>query len=492
MNIRRHGRRFAWLMIGAAIGTTVVLVLGLGIPVGADDRTSPAVLGVGVAGAVLLGGLLGLVPGVRELEVTAARSMLGIETELVVPRRPGLIHRLQDVAWVQVHLLLGLVAAGCLTMLLPASVVLVLDAVRGAGADTVLSIPTGELGRVAAVGLGLLGAVVALIAAAPLGALAAHLAPRLLGPTARDRLEVALAKAEREADRIRIARDLHDGIGHDLTIVSIQASAGRRVLEHDPAATAQALERIESTAREALEELDAVLAQLRDEQTGKPSGRRNAAASDAADSGAGDSGAGGSGAAGSGAAGSGATGPQGTGPDAPGPERLASDAADPDSSAGGSSALDSSAPASRLEQVMDDHRAAGMDLRLRGALPSELSPLQGAHLVRIVGELLTNAHRHGAAGPVHLAIRAGEGPTGQAAMTITVENPRKPSAAADPSAHGGPSSPLDEAGPVRGGRGLTGMRERLELWGGTLEAGPDDGAWRARAVVPLLEERTQP
>ena len=293
MNIRRHGRRFAWLMIGAAIGTTVVLVLGLGIPVGADDRTSPAVLGVGVAGAVLLGGLLGLVPGVRELEVTAARSMLGIETELVVPRRPGLIHRLQDVAWVQVHLLLGLVAAGCLTMLLPASVVLVLDAVRGAGADTVLPIPTGELGRVAAVGLGLLGAVVALIAAAPLGALAAHLAPRLLGPTARDRLEVALAKAEREADRIRIARDLHDGIGHDLTIVSIQASAGRRVLEHDPAATAQALERIESTAREALEELDAVLAQLRDEQTGKPSGRRNAAAFDAADSGAGDSGAGG-------------------------------------------------------------------------------------------------------------------------------------------------------------------------------------------------------
>ena len=497
MNIRRHGRRFAWLMIGAAIGTTVVLVLGLGIPVGADDRTSPAVLGVGVAGAVLLGGLLGLVPGVRELEVTAARSMLGIETELVVPRRPGLIHRLQDVAWVQVHLLLGLVAAGCLTMLLPASVVLVLDAVRGAGADTVLPIPTGELGRVAAVGLGLLGAVVALIAAAPLGALAAHLAPRLLGPTARDRLEVALAKAEREADRIRIARDLHDGIGHDLTIVSIQASAGRRVLEHDPAATAQALERIESTAREALEELDAVLAQLRDEQTGKPSGRRNAAAFDAAgsaaaDSGAGDSGAGGSGAAGSGAAGSGATGPQGTGPDAPGPERLVSDAADPDSSAGGSSALDSSAPASRLEQVMDDHRAAGMDLRLRGALPSELSPLQGEHLVRIVGELLTNAHRHGAAGPVHLAIRAGEGPTGQAAMTITVENPRKPSAAADPSAHGGPSSPLDEAGPVRGGRGLTGMRERLELWGGTLEAGPDDGAWRARAVVPLLEERTQP
>src|SRR5699024_11413061 len=97
-----------------------------------------------------------------------------------------------------------------------------------------------------------------------------------------------------------------------------------RVLEHDPAATAQALERIESTAREALEELDAVLAQLRDEQTGKPSGRRNAAAFDAADSGAGDSGAGGSGAAGAGGAGSGATGPPGTGPDAAGPGRGAS------------------------------------------------------------------------------------------------------------------------------------------------------------------------
>lgn len=462
MNIRRHGRRFAWLMVGAAIGTTVVLVLGMGIPVGTDARTSPAALISGVAGAVLLGGLLGLVPGVRELEVTGARSMLGTQAELVVPRRPGLLHRLQDVAWVQLHLLLGLLAAGCLTMLLPASVVLVLESVRGAGAGTVIPIPTSMLGRAAAVGLGLLGAVVALTAAAPLGSLAARLAPRLLGPTARDRLEVALAKAEREADRIRIARDLHDGIGHDLTIVSIQASAGRRVLERDPSATAQALERIETTARGALEELDAVLAQLRDESTGERPGRRNATAPDA-------------------------TGSSATAPDATGPNRSASDSTGSDSSAGGPSA-----PAPRLEQVTGDHRAAGMDLRAQGALPSELPPLQGEHLVRIVGELLTNAHRHGAAGPVHLSIRAGEGMTGDAATIITVDNPLKPSAAADPSSHGGSGSSLADPGSSRGGRGLIGMRERLELWGGTLEAGPDDGAWRARAVVPLLEERTQP
>src|SRR5699024_39716 len=84
------------------------------------------------------------------------------------------------------------------------------------------------------------------------------------------------------------------------------------------------------------------------------------------------------------------------------------------------------------------------------ALPSEQSPLQGEHLVRSVGELLTNAHRHGSAGPVHLAIRAGEGPTGQSAMNITFAAPRTPPAAADPSAHGGPCPSTVDAGPGRG------------------------------------------
>ena len=498
MNIRRHGRRFAWLMIGAAIGTTVVLVLGLGIPLGAESRTSPVVLLVGVAGAVLLGGLLGLVPGVRELEVTGARSMLGVETELVVPRRPGLIHRVQDVAWVQLHLLLGMLAASCLTMLLPASTVLALESLQG-GPGTVLPIPASVTGRIAAAGLGLLGMVAALGAAAPFGALAAHLAPRLLGPTARDRLEVALARAAREADRIRIARDLHDGIGHALTIVSIQAAAGGRVLERDRDAAGRAFDRIEATTRGALEELDVVLAQLRDEQGADGAGRATSA------------------------------GQAPSAPDPAGPGLAGPDPAGPDPDRPVASDFDRSGLRRRLEHVAEDHRAAGMELHEQFHLPAGLPQLQREHLVRVVGELLTNAHRHGAAGPVHLTIRAAAGPSGEPATALTVENPLPVQEAVDPAGDdpggddpagrdsaGGDSAGSDPAGrdPVgrdsagrdpagsdpagrdsassRGGRGLAGLREQLELWGGTLEAGPRDGTWRARALVPTLTERTEP
>lgn len=36
------------------------------------------------------------------------------------------------------------------------------------------------------------------------------------------------------------------------------------------------------------------------------------------------------------------------------------------------------------------------------------------------------------------------------------------------------------------GRGLAGMRERVEIFGGTLEAGPEsDGGWRLRATFPV-------
>lgn len=74
---------------------------------------------------------------------------------------------------------------------------------------------------------------------------------------------MALARLEAEAEHARLARELHDGIGHALTIIGLQAAAGRRTLDRAPDRSGVALGRIEQAARQALTELDAMLALLR-------------------------------------------------------------------------------------------------------------------------------------------------------------------------------------------------------------------------------------
>lgn len=94
------------------------------------------------------------------------------------------------------------------------------------------------------------------------------LAPRLLGPSAAERLALA---AERElllAERNRIAHELHDSIGHTLTAATIQAAVAGEVLSADPAAARAAMRSIEESTRAALEDLDYVLGVLREEQLG--------------------------------------------------------------------------------------------------------------------------------------------------------------------------------------------------------------------------------
>lgn len=68
----------------------------------------------------------------------------------------------------------------------------------------------------------------------------------------------------RRSEHTRLARELHDGIGHALTLINVQAVAGRRLVTHDPSRAATSLAAIEDTARSALTELDAMLGILRD------------------------------------------------------------------------------------------------------------------------------------------------------------------------------------------------------------------------------------
>jgi signal transduction histidine kinase len=73
-----------------------------------------------------------------------------------------------------------------------------------------------------------------------------------------ERAQHAREEEERRAvvaERSRVARELHDVLAHDLSVMVIQAAAGRRVVERDPGAAAEAARLIERTGREALAEL---------------------------------------------------------------------------------------------------------------------------------------------------------------------------------------------------------------------------------------------
>ncbi|MCZ4515841.1 histidine kinase, partial [Streptomyces sp. ActVer] len=78
-----------------------------------------------------------------------------------------------------------------------------------------------------------------------------------------------VAYAEEEArlraieERLRIARELHDVIGHNISMINVQAGAALHRLKKDPAQAENALGAIKSSSRETLRELRATLGVLR-------------------------------------------------------------------------------------------------------------------------------------------------------------------------------------------------------------------------------------
>ena len=66
-----------------------------------------------------------------------------------------------------------------------------------------------------------------------------------------------------EEERARIARELHDVVGHALGVIVLQAEGGRRLLGADPNETGRALQTIERTGREALTEMRRLVDMLR-------------------------------------------------------------------------------------------------------------------------------------------------------------------------------------------------------------------------------------
>ncbi|MFD4377297.1 sensor histidine kinase [Streptomyces sp. NPDC058486] len=102
------------------------------------------------------------------------------------------------------------------------------------------------------------------------GRLDTRVARRLLGPSVKERMAALEDRTERLLERNRIARELHDSLGHALTLAVVQAGAARAA--KDPEFTDRALATIEETGRAALEDLERVLLLLRETGRRRPSG----------------------------------------------------------------------------------------------------------------------------------------------------------------------------------------------------------------------------
>lgn len=100
------------------------------------------------------------------------------------------------------------------------------------------------------------------------GLAAAHrsIARWALGPRTKDIARVATERAELAEEQVRIDQELHDSIGHMITMNVIQAGAGAHVFDTDPEFARQALKNIEERGRAAMGELDRIIATIRGDQ----------------------------------------------------------------------------------------------------------------------------------------------------------------------------------------------------------------------------------
>jgi signal transduction histidine kinase len=201
----------------------------------------------------------------------------------------------------------------------------------------------------------------------------------------------ALARAAVVDERLRIARDLHDVGAHSLSMIVLQAEAGKRAAERDPAGAERAAETIAAAADAAIGEVDGLV--------------RGAL---------------------------------------------------PQTGLAG------------IEALAEDARARGLTVATSiGAGHAALSADVESVAYRVVQEALTNVVKHAGPTVVRVTVEV-DGEALRVSITDGGSLTRRPD-----SLHGG-------------GHGLAGMRERCELVGGSLDAGPrEDGGFAVNAVLPL-------
>lgn len=75
-----------------------------------------------------------------------------------------------------------------------------------------------------------------------------------------DRTRERLAVAAVGEERLRFSRDLHDLLGHSLSVIAVKSEAARRLMKRDPDAAAAHVAEVETIARDALDEVRSVVA----------------------------------------------------------------------------------------------------------------------------------------------------------------------------------------------------------------------------------------
>ncbi|MCL6737894.1 sensor histidine kinase [Streptomyces neyagawaensis] len=217
----------------------------------------------------------------------------------------------------------------------------------------------------------------------------------------------AQAKVAVAAERARIARELHDVVAHNVSVMVVQADGAAYVLDAAPDQAKKALETISSTGRQALAEMRRLLGVLR---TGEH---------------------------------------QEVGEYVPQPD------------------------VEQIDDLVEQCRTAGLpvDFKIEGT-PRPLPSGVELTAYRIVQEALTNTRKHGGpnAGASVRLVYFDDG------LGLLVEDDGK----------GAPHELYEEGGVDGRGHGLIGMRERVGMVGGTLDAGPrPGGGFRISALLPL-------
>ncbi|MET9474934.1 MULTISPECIES: histidine kinase [unclassified Streptomyces] len=209
---------------------------------------------------------VGLLPAMRLAEGVQAQLLLtpdergSPDASISAASAVTWADRWRTVAWLEVRLLLSGVATFA-TVWLPATAVdLVLTVTdEGPSGDWLLRWVEPHSWYVLLVPLPLLVLLAVIVVC---GELVTAAARWLLSQSPVERLTALEERTEQLLERNRIARELHDSIGHALTVAVVQAGAARAA--KDPQFTERALAAIEETGRDALDDLERVLRVLRE------------------------------------------------------------------------------------------------------------------------------------------------------------------------------------------------------------------------------------